>query len=399
MSEEMWAYQEDGNLCFEKAVNFFMAELFRRWNEKQLNHMVTIVMFSRWYYNARDCLFFQDLIIDEDSGRYYRDYYKVIADMEVRPDWSTFLPDILSEFSSYRRDIQEISTTRGHRLRGDLSKANEGNILEAINLGINSLASHHVDRDLARTGLSTIVVTPSFGVFDVTKRLLRMTTERMLHYGMRADFVCLAPKPLFRPPVFRFKAPPIPSEQEQQRALTLRQQYRANEKRARETELNSISPLDEGPAGFISPVTSVPASALPKDRGKAALLPSKDEDHDAVDPIMLDPLYFKDENWEKNLLPYLNGTLPKPSAAEDGTKAAGAASAAPETAPDSDEKNSESLLPGSIASVLLSNFDNVSDIPSAILELRTADFPTFAQPKPVPKSSDRRIVYCYFPYW
>ncbi|KAJ2335668.1 vacuolar membrane-associated protein iml1, partial [Coemansia sp. RSA 2681] len=399
MSEEMWAYQEDGNLCFEKAVNFFMAELFRRWNEKQLNHMVTIVMFSRWYYNARDCLFFQDLIIDEDSGRYYRDYYKVIADMEVRPDWSTFLPDILSEFSSYRRDIQEISTTRGHRLRGDLSKANEGNILEAINLGINSLASHHVDRDLARTGLSTIVVTPSFGVFDVTKRLLRMTTERMLHYGMRADFVCLAPKPLFRPPVFRFKAPPIPSEQEQQRALTLRQQYRANEKRARETELNSISPLDEGPAGFISPVTSVPASALPKDRGKAALLPSKDEDHDAVDPIMLDPLYFKDENWEKNLLPYLNGTLPKPSAAEDGKKAAGAASAAPETASDSDEKNSESLLPGSIASVLLSNFDNVSDIPSAILELRTADFPTFAQPKPVPKSSDRRIVYCYFPYW
>ncbi|KAI8321917.1 hypothetical protein GQ54DRAFT_260959, partial [Martensiomyces pterosporus] len=196
MSEEMWAYQEDGNLCFEKAVNSFLAELFRRWCEMQLNHMVTIVMFSRWYYHVRDSIFFQDLVQDKDRGRYYRDYYKVIADMEVRPDWSAFLPDILGEFNSYRRDIQELSTTAGYRLRGDLSKANQGNILEAINLGINSFASNHVDRDLSRTGLSTIVITPSFGVFDVPKKLLRMTTERMLHYGMRVDFVCLAPKPL-----------------------------------------------------------------------------------------------------------------------------------------------------------------------------------------------------------
>ncbi|KAI9502291.1 vacuolar membrane-associated protein Iml1, partial [Coemansia spiralis] len=206
MSEEMWAYQEDGNLCFEKAVNCFLADLFKRWKEKQLNHMVTIVMFSRWYYHVRDSLFFQDLIYDDYSGRYYRDYYKVIADMEVHPDWSALLPEILTEFNSYRRDIQELCTQTGHRLRGDLSKASQGNLLEAINLGINSFSSNHVDRDLSRTGLSTVVITPSFGVFDVHKKLLRMTTERMLHYGLRVDFVCLVPRPLFRPPVFRFKS-------------------------------------------------------------------------------------------------------------------------------------------------------------------------------------------------
>ncbi|KAJ2348309.1 vacuolar membrane-associated protein iml1, partial [Coemansia sp. RSA 2618] len=117
MSEEMWAYQEDGHLCFEKTVNSFLAELFRRWSEKQLNHMVTIVMFSRWYYHQRDSLFFPDLIYDEDHGRYYRDYYKVVADMEVRADWSVFLPEILAEFNTYRRDIQELRTTAGVRLR------------------------------------------------------------------------------------------------------------------------------------------------------------------------------------------------------------------------------------------------------------------------------------------
>ncbi|KAJ2741700.1 vacuolar membrane-associated protein iml1, partial [Coemansia sp. BCRC 34301] len=391
MSEEMWAYQEDGTLCFEKAANYFMAELFRRWNEKQLNHMVTIVMFSRWFYSARDCLFFPDLILDEDSGRYYRDYYKVIADMEVRPDWSVFLPDILAEFSSYRRDIQEISTSRGRRLRGDLSRASEGNILEAINLGINSFASHHVDRDLARTGLSTIVVTPSFGVFDVPKPLLRMTTERMLHYGMRADFVCLAPMPLFRPPVFRFKAPIVPSEQDQQRALSLRQKYRLIEKRARETELNSVSPLDEGPAGFISPVASIPTQALSKDRGKTASVPSNTEAYDVVDPILLDPLYFKDDNWEHSLLPFLNNTLPKHSAGDDGTKAS--------TTLGSAEKSPESLPPDSIVGMLLSNLDDVSDIPKSVLELSTADYPAFARTKTEPTGKDRRVIYCYFPYW
>ncbi|KAJ1816828.1 vacuolar membrane-associated protein iml1, partial [Coemansia sp. RSA 2675] len=400
MSEEMWSYQEDGNLCFEKVVNSFLAELFRRWKEKQLNHMVTIVMFSRWFYNVRDSLFFQDLILDEDSGKYYRDYYKVIADMEVRPDWSAFLPEILSESNSYRRDIQEIQTSAGHRLRGDLSKAHQGNILEAINLGINSFASHHVDRDLSRTGLSTIVITPSFGVFDVTKNMLRMTTERMLHYGMRTDLVCLAPRPLFKPPLFRFKAPIVPTEQEQMRALLLREQDRIIARKARDTELNSVSPLDEGPPGFISPVTSMPASALPKDRGEKAPLPAPAQA--VVDPIMLDPLYFNDENWEQNLLPYLAGSRHRSNAADDGAKAP-TGLAARTTAFGSNERDTKpnlgSMFSDSIASALISNHGNVSDIPSSILELRTADYPFFAQSTTSSASRDNRIVYYYFPYW
>ncbi|KAJ2635684.1 vacuolar membrane-associated protein iml1, partial [Coemansia sp. RSA 1286] len=327
MSEEMWAYQEDGNLCFEKAVNCFLAELFRRWNDKQLNHMVTIVMFSRWYYHVRDTLYFQDLIYDENSQRYYRDYYKVIADMEVRPDWTVFLPEILSEFNSYRRDIQELVFSAGHRLRGDLSTASQGNILEAINLGINSFASNHVDRDLSRTGLSTIVVTPSFGVFDVDKKLLRMTTERMLHLGLRVDLVCLAPKPLFRPPVFRFWSLPVPSTHEQRRALYLRRLARENADKAKTSELNSVSPLAESPSSNVNSGGNVtfaitggsgnsgggsgPSSGLPKDRGAKAIPVSKPESFIAVDPIMLDPLYFDDEKWENELLPYLLGAQPK----------------------------------------------------------------------------------------
>ncbi|KAJ2854408.1 vacuolar membrane-associated protein iml1, partial [Coemansia erecta] len=449
MSEEMWSYQEDGNLCFEKAVNCFLAELFRRWNEKQLNHMVTIVMFSRWYYHVRDTLYFQDLTYDENSQRYYRDYYKVIADMEVRPDWTVFLPEILSEFNSYRRDIQELVFSAGYRLRGDLSTASQGNILEAINLGINSFASHHVDRDLSRTGLSTIIVTPSFGVFDVDKRLLRMTTERMLHLGLRVDLVCLAPKPLFRPPVFRFWSLPVPSEQDQRRALYRRRLARDDAEKAKATELNSVSPLAEspishvnsggnvtfavtsgsgnsaagpsGPGGPGGPSSGGPPTALPKDRGAKAMAVSKPESLVAVDPIMLDPLYFDDENWENELLPYLLGSQPKAagnsnsninnngssgsnreqrlSAWQSGGSSGSRLSHTDRLGGGSREKDDGVNKVSSAVNALLDSMDSaVDNIPDTIKELSLDEYPYFSHGQSL-MGIERRVAYCYFPYW
>ncbi|KAJ2726449.1 vacuolar membrane-associated protein iml1 [Coemansia sp. Benny D115] len=441
MSEEMWAYQEDGNLCFEKAVNCFLAELFRRWNEKQLNHMVTIVMFSRWYYHVRDSLYFQDLTYDEDRGRYYRDYYKVIADMEVRPDWTVFLPEILSEFNSYRRDIQELLSTAGRRLRGDLSKANQGNILEAINLGINSFASNHVDRDLSRTGLSTVVITPSFGVFDVQKKMLRMTTERMLHYGTRVDFVCLASKPLFRPPVFRFKSLPVPSEQEQRRALQRRRQAKESAILAKAT--SSVSPLSENPGTRGSPVGTgttttasgaggggvpsggIATSGLPKDRGANIISAANADAMIVVDPIMLDPLYFDDENWENELLPYLTDSYALSTANASGIAGGGGGALGggisgsgrgshrlnslhadassrtgqSERSPVFRGKGGYTTVGGSVISTLLGNKESVTvDIPETIQNLSLDDYPFFAHERVLP-SVDRRVVYNYFPYW
>ncbi|KAJ1827918.1 vacuolar membrane-associated protein iml1, partial [Coemansia sp. RSA 2599] len=433
MSEEMWAYQEDGNLCFEKAVNCFLAELFRRWNEKQLNHMVTIVMFSRWYYHVRDTLYFQDLVYDENAQRYYRDYYKVIADMEVRPDWTVFLPEILSEFNSYRRDIQELVFSAGHRLRGDLSTASQGNILEAINLGINSFASNHVDRDLSRTGLSTIVVTPSFGVFDVDKKLLRMTTERMLHLGLRVDLVCLAPKPLFRPPVFRFWSLPVPSVQEQRRALYRRRLARDNAEKAKATELNSVSPPAESPNSHVNsggnvtfavtsgsgisggggsggPGSGGPSAALPKDRGAKAMAVPKPESLVAVDPIMLDPLYFDDENWENELMPYLLGSQPKAAGNASSSREqrlsawqSGGSSASRLGSGDrlggakANEDGASKVC--SAVNALLDSMDSAMDnVPDTIKELSLEEYPFFSHGRPA-MGIERRVIYCYFPYW
>ena len=41
-----------GDLYMEKAVNGFLIELFTRWKEKNSNHELSIVLFSRTYFEA-----------------------------------------------------------------------------------------------------------------------------------------------------------------------------------------------------------------------------------------------------------------------------------------------------------------------------------------------------------
>ena len=52
MSSEMWQFDVHGELFFEKAVDGFLADMFRRWECKGSSHEVTIVMFSRCFYKA-----------------------------------------------------------------------------------------------------------------------------------------------------------------------------------------------------------------------------------------------------------------------------------------------------------------------------------------------------------
>lgn len=51
MSREMWDFDEDGQLYFEKAVQGFLPELFDRWAALGATHVVSIVLFSRFFYN------------------------------------------------------------------------------------------------------------------------------------------------------------------------------------------------------------------------------------------------------------------------------------------------------------------------------------------------------------
>ncbi|RUP42965.1 hypothetical protein BC936DRAFT_137831 [Jimgerdemannia flammicorona] len=209
MCREMWDFDEDGDLFFEKAVHSFLPDLFHQWSHQGTNHIVSIVLFTRILYSTNDVAEVvgdQGLGMDE-SGQLYRDFYKVIADWEARADWMTIIEQLKEEFLLFQREILMRRDARGYAvLCGRNSLAFEGNVLEAVNMVLNPFDRHHVDRDLMRTGLAIVMITPGLGKFNVERRMLRMTTERMMDNGITLDLVCLGRAPLHIVPLFLFKA-------------------------------------------------------------------------------------------------------------------------------------------------------------------------------------------------
>lgn len=224
MSREMWEFDEDGDIFFERVIFGFLPQLFARWRGKRdgkseleapTNHVVSIVLFSRIFYQEEEEARFridgypgdQTGLQRDDEGRYYQDFYKVVIDWEARTDWTTAIIPLKEEVMRYQRDILLRPAGQYSILSGENSFAFEGNVLESINLALNSLDKHYVDRDLQRTGLSIVMITPGSGMFDVDKRLLRMTTERMISGGIGLDMICLSKIPAHIVPLFRWKGP------------------------------------------------------------------------------------------------------------------------------------------------------------------------------------------------
>ena len=231
MAKEMWEFDEDGELYYEKALQGFLPELLRRWKEVPTNHVCSVILFARVHYDDLELHMLEGWPLRKDGkGRHYVDYYKVIVDLESNCDWGAVIQTLKEEFFRFQHDILLIKRPvagpsaaeeeshadllRDHTLlAGRLSCSHEGNILEAINLALNPFDEHYIDRDLNRTGLSIAVVTAGTGHFEVDKHMLRVTTERMIDNGIGLDLVCLTKMPLHSVPLFHFKShvpmPPV----------------------------------------------------------------------------------------------------------------------------------------------------------------------------------------------
>jgi hypothetical protein len=84
------------------------------------------------------------------------------------------------------------------------STATQGNILEAINVTLNLLQYHYLDRDLHRTGNSIVVVSAGNGVFEVDRGLAGITYQRMMDQGIGSDMISLRLPPLHTAPFFHY---------------------------------------------------------------------------------------------------------------------------------------------------------------------------------------------------
>jgi hypothetical protein len=96
-------------------VNTFLKELYDRWNQTGANHTVTIVFFSRTYYEADSVPVYQSewsptdpdasykiaeqFLYTDTDGRKYQDFYKVICDTKM--DYQALSTLLKKEFVKY----------------------------------------------------------------------------------------------------------------------------------------------------------------------------------------------------------------------------------------------------------------------------------------------------------
>ena len=213
---ELWEFAGDGERYNEKIVHSFLPALFARWKDTSTTHIVTIVLISRVFYDQSEIEYAAGPLRQDEEGRWYKDFFKVITDLEVIYDWKPTLVSLKDSFWAFQRDI--LLTHHYHRaallspakdpdnvrLVGRLSFAHDGPILEALNLSFNPIETHYIDRSLSLTGCSMIIITPGTGYFRVSKRLLRLTTTRILDQGFAVDLVSLTKPPLHQSPIFCF---------------------------------------------------------------------------------------------------------------------------------------------------------------------------------------------------
>jgi len=214
---ELWEFAGDGERFNEKVVHSFLPALFSRWQETGTNHTVTICLISRVYYDESEIEYAAGPLRRDEEGNWYKDFYKVITDLEVIHEWKPTLVSLKNSFWDFQRDIllthhyhraladPNVGGTVPVRLVGRLSYAHDGPILEALNLNLYPTETHYIDRSLVLTGAATILITPGTGYFHVSKQLLQLTTNRMLDQGFGLELVSLAKTPLHSSPIFSFQ--------------------------------------------------------------------------------------------------------------------------------------------------------------------------------------------------
>jgi hypothetical protein len=79
----MWEYSSDGNLYFDKFVQGFVDDVYKRFASLSTNHFISIIYFSRSFISKKLAM---NLIANGENieqyydGRYYKDMYRLVVE-------------------------------------------------------------------------------------------------------------------------------------------------------------------------------------------------------------------------------------------------------------------------------------------------------------------------------
>eukprot|EP01059_Diplonema_ambulator_P008384 TRINITY_DN17_c1_g1_i1.p1 TRINITY_DN17_c1_g1~~TRINITY_DN17_c1_g1_i1.p1 ORF type:complete len:1322 (+),score=329.74 TRINITY_DN17_c1_g1_i1:3247-7212(+) len=195
ISREMFTYgtEDEGDTYFSRAVDMLIRELVKKWRKAGCSHNVTLVLFAKL----------------EVTGDTERDYVRPVWHGNDDSDWEKVPSLLKSAVNSMISDMRAMTPLHPSDLGDEglrLSTARNGNVVEAINLALNSIARHHIDRSLNRTGQAIIVITAGSGLIHTTRQLSRLTAQRILDTGTGCDMICLGRPPLHVSPVFEYSS-------------------------------------------------------------------------------------------------------------------------------------------------------------------------------------------------
>jgi DEP domain-containing protein 5 len=225
ISSEMWEFDDKGNLLFEKFLQSFVEPILGTWKEKDVSHKLSIVFFSRTFYlngppNAHPIMQRSTFsgssglgksATDSDQDRpscglSYDDQFKVVIENLTQFDKQEIIRTLKEEFWNFINiagwKVSQESPACPSPQIAVPSSATDGNVLEAINITFNVLEKHYMDRDLARTGNSLVMITAGAGFYKVDPKLAHITKQRMMDNGIGMDLVSLSTPPLHMVPLF-----------------------------------------------------------------------------------------------------------------------------------------------------------------------------------------------------
>jgi hypothetical protein len=235
ISAEMWEYDHNGDLYFEKFLSKFVEPLIDRWRLLGVSHSLSVVFFSRTLHIDVDPisapnLYHKSSMKPRPDGVRYQDHFKIVVSNASEVDKVGCMQTLKKEFWSYpallnwnippgmfggtasarRETLNHLNGTNAGQPNKFCSRrpvavpsdASNGNVLEAINSALNLLDKHYMDRDLNRTGNCVVVISPGTGAFVVKPDISLITKQRMIDGGVGIDFVSLSQPPLHAVPLF-----------------------------------------------------------------------------------------------------------------------------------------------------------------------------------------------------
>lgn len=202
LSQETWHFEETGEIIFHRMVNSLLPDVFKQWEENEHHHTVSIVLFTSVSMDPHAVKLKRG-----EKAKDVQDFYRVVCDQVQLSQWEQIMVRLRFEFQQFAKEVLTECHAKSHaEIRGRILPSVKSNVLGAITLAASLVHSPAIDRDLRRTNVEVIVVSPGSGVYEVEYDALYRASEKISSTEVGVDIICMSKAPLHVTPLFLYKS-------------------------------------------------------------------------------------------------------------------------------------------------------------------------------------------------